>query len=249
MQTASPLINISIILVDTKTPANIGAAARCMMNAGLSRLILVNPPRDRNNDAVKLAAGADAVLDNAETFFSLREAVHGHGLVVGTSRHSGRLRKNVRTPREMAAAIGPLLANNRVAVVFGNEINGLDNDDLALCQDIVTIPSSDAFPSLNLSHAVMIVAYELFIATCELSQSSTPELALAEDRENFYLHLQKTLQNIGFLERDHPGRMMSSLRNIFGRSRLDSREVKILRGILAEIDRSTGCKNPPINND
>ena len=96
MRKTTLLQNISIVLVDTKTPANIGAVARCMMNAGLSRLVLVNPPQDRSNDAIRLAAGADAVLDNAETFSSLGEAVHGHGLVVGTSRHSGRLRKNVR---------------------------------------------------------------------------------------------------------------------------------------------------------
>ena len=134
-------------------------------------------------------------------------------------------------------------------MVFGNEINGLDNKDLALCQDIVSIPSSDAFPSLNLSHAVMIVAYEIFVSTLEQCGSSKTTLALAEDRENFYRHLQKTLQNIGFLERDHPGRMMVSLRNIFGKSRLDSREVKIMRGVLSEIDRSTACKNPRRNND
>src|SRR5574341_836510 len=96
------LDNISIILVDTRTPANIGAVARCMMNMGLSRLVLVNPPKDEDREASKLAAGAQIILDNSVTFSSLRDAVSGHGLVIGTSLHAGRQRKNIRTPREMA---------------------------------------------------------------------------------------------------------------------------------------------------
>ncbi len=237
MQNGIPLHNISIILVNTKTPGNLGAVARCMMNTGLSRLILVRPPGDRSNEALKLAAGAEAILEKAEVFPTLREAVGGHGFVIGTSRHTGRRRKNVRTPRETADIVTPLLVKNRVAVVFGREVNGLDREDLALCNELVWIPSSDAFPSLNLSHAVMIIAYELFIAATAPIAPSERELAPAGELEGFYRHLQQTLFDIGFLGKENNEHMMFSLRRLFGRARLDPRDVSVLRGILTEIGK------------
>jgi TrmH family RNA methyltransferase len=236
------LDNISIVLVDTKTPGNIGAAARGMMNMGLSRLILVDPPRDKDQDARKLAAGAHEIIEKAEVFPALAEALAGHGLVIGTSRHAGKQRKNIRTPREMAETILPLLATNKVAIVFGNEVNGLENSDLALCQEIVAIPSSDAFSSLNLSHAVMIIAYELFLASGVYAGHVAGQLATLDETEGFFLQLQETLQKIGFLERDHPERMMFSLRQLFGRARMNSRDVSILRGILSTIERDSRSK-------
>jgi tRNA/rRNA methyltransferase len=236
------LDNISIVLVDTKTPGNIGAAARGMMNMGLSRLILVDPPKDKDQDARKLAAGAHEIIEKAAVFPALAEALAGHGLVIGTSRHAGKQRKNIRTPREMVETILPLLATNKVAIVFGNEVNGLENSDLALCQEIVAIPSSDAFPSLNLSHAVMIIAYELFLASGVYSGRVAGQLAKLDETEGFFLQLQETLQKIGFLERDHPERMMFSLRQLFGRARMNSRDVSILRGILSTIERDSRSK-------
>lgn len=234
----SLLDNISIVLVDTKTPANIGATTRCMMNMGLSRLVLVNPPEDKGREAYKLAAGADDIIKKAVVFSTLADAVAGQALVVGTSRHRSKQRKNLRTPREAAEQVVPLLAKNRAAIVFGNEVNGLENKDLALCHEIISIPSSTTFPSLNLSHAVMIVAYELYLAAgAGVVSRADSALAPSEEIENFFAHLQETLQATGFLEREHPERMMFSLRQIFGRARLTGRDVKILRGILSSMDR------------
>ncbi len=240
MKNTSLLDNISIVLVDTKTPANIGSTARCMMNMGLSRLILVNPPDDRDGEAVKLAAGAQEVLENAMISSSLYEAVADHGLVIATSRHSGRMRKNIRTPREMAEIAIPFLQNNRVAVVFGNEVNGLENRDIALCNELIAIPSADTFPSLNLSHAVMIVAYEVFVASQTKSEAAAIELAPLQDVEDFYRHFQGTLLAIGFLDQENQERMMFSFRQIFGRARLSVRDVSILRGILTAVGRRIG---------
>ncbi len=234
---ASALDNISIILVHTKYPGNVGAVARCMMNMGLSRLILVRPPRDPGDDARRLAAGAEAIIGGAQTCTTLREALAGHHLVVGTSRHRSRQRKNIRTPRAMAEAIVPLLGTNKVAIVFGREVNGLEKQDLALCQEMIAIPSSESFPSLNLSHAVMVVAYELFLASQGRNAPAGPDLADAADLERFFHHLQQTLERIGFLDRQHPDRIMYSLRQLFGRSRLDRRELSILRGILTAVER------------
>jgi TrmH family RNA methyltransferase len=202
----------------------------------------VDPPKDDNQEALKLAAGADQIVLEAAVVKTLAEAIEGRNLVIGTSRHPGRLRKNIRSPREMAEQIAPLLSRNTVAIVFGNEVNGLENRDLALCQEIVAIPSSDAFPSLNLSHAVMIVAYELFLACRTGVSPMDRELAQAEDLERFYRHLQETLQDVGFLDPAKPDRMMATLRQIYGRSRLEERDVAILRGILSAVDRTRARK-------
>ncbi len=137
----------------------------------------------------------------------------------------------------------PILAKNRVAIVFGNEVNGLENSDLALCHEIVAIPSSDAFPSLNLSHAVMIIAYELFLASGAHAGHAAGQLAPLDETEGFFLQLQETLQAIGFLEHDHPERLMFSFRQLFGRARMNSREVSILRGVLSAIDRCSRSKS------
>ncbi len=242
MHSPSPLDNISIVLVDTKTPGNIGAVARCMMNMGLSNLILVRPPADRHAEALKLAAGAHRVLENAQTFSTLRDAVSDFGLVIGSSRQRSRRRQNVTTPADLAGKLITILSGNRVAIVFGNEANGLENDDIALCHELISIPSSSAFPSLNLSHAVMVVAYELFVAAQVKLPASDRVLAPSGELENFYEHLRNTLLDIGFLDRAHPEQMMFSLRQLFGRAKLDSRDVSILRGVLSQMERTAKVK-------
>ncbi len=242
MNSRSALDNISIVLVNTKTPGNIGAVARCMMNMGLSRLVLVRPPLDRSDEAVKLAAGAEKILQDAARFSTLKEAVSDCGLVIGTSRHPSRHRKNIRTPKQMAEQALPLLSSNNVAIVFGREVNGLDNEDVALCHELISIPASDAFPSLNLSHAVMVVAYELFIAAQAQPHTSERALAHVAELERLYDHLQKTLQDIGFIDPEHPEHMMFSLRQVFGRARLDSRDIRILRGILSQMERAANTR-------
>lgn len=236
------LDNISIVLVRTKTPGNIGAVARSMMNMGLSRLVLVRPPRDDQDEAVKFAAGAEAVLRDVVRTATLREAVAGHRLVIGTSRHLGRRRRNIGTPREMADRIVPLLSRNRIALVFGREVNGLDKEDLDLCNELIAIPSSEAFPSLNLSHAVAIVAYELFLAAASRRVAEGRTLAQAGDLEAFFQHLRKVLEDSGFLGPHNKDHMMTSLRQLFGRSRLEQRDINILRGILSSIARSDASK-------
>ena len=234
----SLLDNVTIVLTEPRTPANVGAIARCMMNMGLTRLMLVDPLKHLDEEAFKLAAGAGDILRQAVVVKTLAEAVKNDTIVIGTSRHPGKKRKNAKTPHAMAQEIVPMLAGNRVAVVFGNEVNGLDTSALALCTEIVSIPSSNAFPSLNLSHAVMVIAYELFAATLESVPAKDREIAPSEELEHFYSHLQQTLEAIGFLDREHPERIMLTLRQLFARSRPDERDVRILRGILTSIQSS-----------
>lgn len=243
----SSLDNVSIVLVDTKTPANIGSVARAMMNMGFSRLVLVDPPEDKHGEARKLAAGANEILDNVEVHHMLKDAVSDQGLVIGASRHKGRRRRNIHTPREMAEQAIPLLGRNKVSLVFGNEVNGLEHTDLALCHELISIPSSAAFSSLNLSHAVMVVMYEFFIAAAATSCQEDTELAPDRELERFYEHMKSTLLDIEFIDDRNREHMMSSLRQLFGRARLDAREVGILRGILSAMDRIFHSKQKDVD--
>jgi len=238
MPLPSLLDNITIILVRTKTPGNIGAVARCMMNMGISRLRLVRPRNDTLVNELKRARGADDVIRKAEVYASLNDAIADHGLVIGTSRRITKERRNIQTPRDMANRIIPLLSENRIALVFGREVNGLSREDIALCHELIAIPSSDAFPSINLSHAVMVVVYELFLAAGAALPASEIKLAPANELEQFYSHLREILAHIGFIDTERSEHIMFSLRQMFGRARLDEREVSILRGILTEIKRT-----------
>lgn len=250
MNQISNLENISIILVNTKTPGNIGSIARCMMNTGLSRLILVRPTDHKNSEALKMAAGAHGILERAEVVPTLKDALVGQGLVLGTTRRAGSCRKNLFNPREAAERVIPLLSQNRVALVFGREVNGLDNEDIALCHELISIPSSDNFPSLNLSHAVMVVAYEMFMAGgAKLPYMKRQKLADAADLENFYEQLEQTVGEIRFFNKQNPKHIMFAFRQMFGRARLDAREVRILRGFLSHIDEAIGRRGgvaPPL---
>ncbi len=243
----SLLDNISIVLVNTKTPANIGSVARAMMNMGFSRLVLVDPPEDKHGEARKLAAGAYEILDKAEVRSTLKDALSDQGLVIGASRHKRRRRRNIHTPREMAEQAVPLLNRNKVSLVFGNEVNGLENTDLALCHECISIPSSEAFSSLNLSHAVMVVLYEFFVAATAASCPENTELAPDRELERFYEHMKSTLLDIEFINDRNSEHMMFSLRQLFGRTRLDAREVGILRGILSAVDRISHSKQNDVD--
>ena len=237
MRSPSLLDHITIVLVDTRNPSNIGAVARSMMNMGLGNLTLVDPPDDPNHDASKLAAGADEVLNAALTVTSLSEAVRDHNLVVGATRHTGKRRTGIRTPAALAGELMPLLPDNRIAIVFGNEINGLTVRDLALCHELVMIPSSPAFPSLNLSHAVMVVAYELYQAATLPSSDRIRTLATVQNLECYFDRLQSALLRTKFLDQVNADRVMVSIRRIYGRARLTERDLAILQGILTALDR------------
>lgn len=156
-------MSIAIILDEPENPDNIGAAVRAMKNMGLKELRLVSPPADWNYEARKLAVGAADLLDKAKVFDSIHDALADRNLVVGTTRRLGNFR---RAHLEFDDAIAKLKAGDekgeKVAVLFGKESKGLSNESLRLCDWFATIPTSPAYPSLNLAQAVMVVCFSLF---------------------------------------------------------------------------------------
>jgi tRNA (cytidine32/uridine32-2'-O)-methyltransferase len=241
--------SIRIILVHTSHPGNIGGVARAMKNMGLTELYLVAPRSFPDEQAVWRAAGALDVLESAVVVDTLEEAVADCQYVVGTSARGRRIPWPVLDPRRCASEMHSRASSGmKVAVVFGREDRGLTNEELQQCQLHLHIPSHEDYSSLNLAMAVQIVAYELRMLTIgdELPASAEAEwdtpFASSENMERYYVHLEETLAQIGFLDPAAPRQLMTRLRRLYSRIQPDEMELNILRGILTETQKS--LKNP-----
>ena len=230
------LDNVTIVLKGPKFPGNVGSAARCANNMGIGKLIVVGN-RDLDDEAVRQMAThvSKEIVDGIRHFDTLDEALAGFEWVVGTTARQGSGRGPVVSPRRMAEELLAISPENRIALLFGPEDTGLTNDDLRFCQSVVTIPTVK-FKSLNLSHAVMIVCYELLIARLDEEVKFVPKLASARELEGMYTQLKVILQAIGFLNPENPDYWMMHIRRLFARTTLQAREVKIPRGICRQIE-------------
>lgn len=230
---------ISVVLVGTQSPGNIGMVCRAMKNMGLVDLRLVNPCRVDHPDATMFAVSARDLLETAKIFASLEEAISDCQFSVATTRRHGKYRNEICTPGEIVARFYPSSAQSRLALVFGREDSGLTTDEVALCRWQATIETADEYGSLNLSQAVLIFCYEFLKAAAPAPQKPARELAGSAAIEPLYAQMEQTFLKIGYLNPQNPDHMMRSLRRIFSRAELDEREVSALRGLLSQIDWAT----------
>lgn len=240
------LDNVRIILVNTSDCRNMGSAARAMKTMGLKELILVDPLEMPNGQAQALAAGATDVLANAKVVGTLEEAIEDCGLVVGTSARSRTLPWPMLEPRGCGEKMVEEAANFPVALVFGRESSGLTNEELQLCHFHVQIPANPEYSSLNLAMAVQTLSYEVrtsYLLSQEadfkkqVKDEDQEEYPIVEETERFYQHFEDALKETGFIVPAHPGLVMTKLRRLFNRARPDVKEVKMMRGILASVQR------------
>jgi len=231
-------------MVGTTHPGNIGAAARAMKNMGLSDLGLVAPKIYPSAEANARAAGADDILDRAQVFASLDEALADRQQIIGAS---ARLRTISWPQLDPKACAEKVIGNAdlKTAILFGRERTGLSNDELERCHYLLNIPCNPAFSSLNVAAAVQVVAYELFQAAQAAGSpvadaEAASLLANGEELESFHGHLLQTLHSIGFLhEKKSSPMLVRRLRRIFMRSGLEKADIHILRGILAAVQKRT----------
>jgi TrmH family RNA methyltransferase len=246
------LSNIRILLVGTTHPGNIGAAARAMKNMGLSDLGLVTPKIYPSPEANARAAGADDILEQAQVYATLDEALADRQRIVGASARLRTIAWPQLNPKECAEQIAHD-PNPKTAILFGRERTGLSNEELERCHYLLHIPCNPDFSSLNIAAAVQVVVYELFQAALAMPAApaiaepvdSEAVLATGEEMESFHGHLLQTLFEIGFLhERKSSPMLTRRLRRIFIRSGLEKADIHILRGILAAVQRHTRLKEP-----
>jgi tRNA/rRNA methyltransferase len=206
-----------------------------MKNMGLQHLKLVSPMEGINEQCRRMAGKAIDLVCSAPTLSSLDEALSEENVVIGTT--SARKRENkqrIHTPREIAALIRKYGESQRVALVFGPERSGLTDAQLARCQYLVSIPSNPDHSVLNLSQAVLVLAYEILTAS-PLPSNGNLQLASDEEREQMFSDMQQVLLDIGFLNPDNPTHIMRSIRRFLGRADLTPRDVQILRGIMTQM--------------
>ena len=245
------LDNFAFVLVKPKSPGNVGAAARALKNMGWRDLRIVRPSGFRiindskplwsrhgvgYDEADTMAVHGRDVLGAATIFEELDAALADRTLVVGTTARGGLYRSEAQAIRQVSAELSALSEANRIALVFGPEDRGLSNEELKVCQRLITIPTAPQYPSLNLAQAVMIVAYEVMLAAGAAREipwaqqwAGVPEVGAMLAR------MARALVAIGFLPQDNPDHIMFALRTIFGRAGLRPRELDILNGIARQV--------------
>jgi tRNA/rRNA methyltransferase len=237
---------LTIILIEPQLGQNIGAVARAMLNFGLTDLRLVKP-RDGwpNPEAVPLAAGANKILENAQVYPSSILAIKDLNRLFATSSRVPNMIKAIYTPKSALQDLASTaLLGQKVGVLFGGERCGLRNEDISLCEALIKIPTKSDFPSLNIAHAVAVVAYEWFVQKSsyptQILRTGRTHLATREDLANLFNHLEEELDRTGFL-RHHKKRpkMVRNIRNIFQRLDLTEQEVRTLRGIISSLTRGS----------
>jgi tRNA/rRNA methyltransferase/tRNA (cytidine32/uridine32-2'-O)-methyltransferase len=240
------LQEITIILCRPSDPGNIGAVCRAMMTMGLSQLRITGHSQADfapvEGEIRSRAVHAAGIWEQAEFFDTLEEASADRALLVGTTRRRGRRRKSVTMDcRELALWLRDRPGG--AALAFGNERSGLDDRELALCAIASHIPVSDAFPSLNLSHAVQIYGYELFRLLGSRRDSAPPAVKGAweplsrSQAEALAAAIAGNLETLGFYR--HPGREEQTrfIRDVISRAALSQREGAYLGDIAAKAAR------------
>ena len=229
--------DIIIVLVEPQSPGNIGMTCRAMKNMGLTQLRIVKGCDRFDAESLKFAVAARDLLESAVVFPDLASAVADCTLTVGTTRRHGKYRLEILSPSEVAGRFREQVTPDcRAALVFGREDNGLSTEELSLCRWHATIPTSNEYGSLNLSQSVLLFCYELGKVSESAGGGRPLEMAKSDEMESLFEHLNGTLNKVGFLNEQNPAHIMRSLRRIFFRANLDSREVTVLRGMLTQID-------------
>ncbi len=236
----------AIVLVRPREEGNVGAACRAMANMGLAELHLVEPAAEIATFGRAMAKGAGHVLDGARRHASLAAAVAPFARVVGTTSARDRTWDQGRIPaRELPAALAADPPGTRTALVFGSEVGGLTNDELALCDPLVTVPCDPVQPTLNLAQAVLVVCYELYVDRLERGAAvpAAPPDAAAEPASHERVEAMweqgvEMLHQIGFARDDTFDHVRRDLRRLISRVGLTEREVILLRGVCRRVEIS-----------
>ncbi|MGA7231157.1 MAG: RNA methyltransferase, partial [Xanthobacteraceae bacterium] len=238
-----------VVLVEPQLGENIGAAARAMANFGLSQLRLVHPRQGWPNEKARMmATGAGRVLDEAMLYPTLAAAIADCGFVLATTARAHDQAKPVVGPAEAAGLIAPRIgAGENVAILFGRERNGLENDEVALADAIMTLPVNPAFASLNLAQAVVIIAYEWFkLAGAGKLPFAMPNKSARAPKQQllaFFETVERELEKVEFFRPpDKRETMQINLRNIFSRMQPTRQDIQTLHGVITAI--AEGRKGP-----
>lgn len=235
-----PLSNVRIVLSHPSEPRNIGATCRAIKNFGITQLVIVSETEFDRDVARRLAVGAFDVLDSAEKVPTLEAAIDGSVLVAGVSRRTGQKRKQVPfAPWQLAAKVASL-GESLVSIVLGNEQSGLSDAELELCHLAVLIPSAPDFPSLNLSHAVQIIVYELSKVIQEDAGRAVRRPITVSEIDGTVDKIVGSLNSLGYHTQEGPQGMNTFLNEIVARASLSASEAQRLVDLFAKLEGMHG---------
>jgi len=226
--------DVRVVLVRPRDPRNVGAACRAMKCMGITSLGIVPDAILDPTQARTLAHYAADVLDSATIYPRLSDAVKDAVLVAGTTRRRGRNRKYFSIFPEQLGERVASIGGGTVAVLFGNEETGLTDEELSLCHIAVTIPASREFPSLNLSHAVQVICYEIFRARSSGHLTPFSPVSVAE-LDSLVSVITRSLKRIGFFHLVGPDQMAVFFKDILGRAGLSVNEARHIGVIFRKI--------------
>ena len=233
------LANVTVILVEPAVAGNVGSSARAMKTMGLRDLVVVNGVKFKGEaEAIKMGHGAGDLLEAAREVATWEEATAGLHWLIGTTHRKRRAQFPQTLPaREAAQKIAALSVKHRVGLVFGREESGLTDLELLRCHELTTVPSGAEHPALNLSQAVMLYSYEIFVASMGTIPVMPRTLATVHEVESLLKHLSESLGKVGFRpHQGNPESFLRSLRRVLGRAPLEKRDVNVLHRVCQQID-------------
>ena len=237
----SPLSNVVVVLHEPQNLVNIAGTVRAMLNMGLDRLRLVRPAEFDAWRITGIAHRSDPLVERAEIHDTLAGALADTTFVLGTTARARTAHRNYGRPRDLAAQVVERASGGTVAVLFGREDRGLSNQALDLCNRVAIVPTLPEYKSLNLAQAVLILAYEIFLAAHDAAElprgRRATEPATSAELEETYAVLERGLDRIAFFTRRAPEGVMRTLRTIIARAEPDTQEAGILRAVGYEIRR------------
>jgi tRNA (cytidine32/uridine32-2'-O)-methyltransferase len=227
---------ITFCLVRPENPGNIGSAARAMKNMGFSRLALASPSDPRGEESIRMAYRSRDILNTASLYPDLPSALADARWIVGLTGRKEHDHTLTQSIEELASEVWAHAEKGKVILLFGPEGTGLNNEELSRCHRTAFIPTGEIFSSLNLAQAVLIVAYILLQGKENATLSgSSRTLAPTQEIEPFFIEMESTLEQIGFLKSPAKKEMVRKLRALFTRAELDEKEVKILRAMFRQV--------------
>lgn len=238
--------NIAVVLVSPENPDNIGAAARAVKNMGFSDLRLVKPPKGWRVKARKMAMTAGDILKEAKVFSSLREAILDVGLVIGTTRRGGGHRGDFLPFNKVVSGIRGNSPSRRVGIVFGRESKGLANEESDLCDQMVTIPTGPAYPSLNLAQAVMVMLFAISWERPHLRAVAPVTSGRILNKKEIHVtiaHFSEALKVLGYKKggADLLPRILKTLQGLIKRAGLLEAEAQMIKGLSRRIREKVGA--------
>ena len=229
--------NIYFVLVEPKTPGNVGAAARALKTMGFENLVLINPCDISVPEARWMAHASEDILERAQIYNSLQEAVKEIHFVVATTQRERSFHLPFFTPEELAKKVMPISHDHKIAIVFGREQSGLTNEELGHCDAISTVPTHTKHPSLNLAQTVMIYCYVFYHVAYGDIKRYQWRLAKHEDLETLYQRLKQTLDRVGFKPIDNWDNFIMRFSRLMGRANPEIRDIRVWHKILKAFDQ------------